>query len=419
MTPAAPESLTLGLTGVSLSLVVSPQATLTFDFSGRPIGLYQNGSYYAFGLDGRAIEKKWRPEDAERRKRYLRLLSTDESRRLRERLVDILHACEERLPELQAGKRLQLWFNGKRGVATARRAGRVLRHLLAFNTVRWRTDAEQFRKLYPALGILPPDQYLALVVQVTEGCFWKRCAFCVFRPETPARVKSRDEILRHIDAVRGYWGRALPRRCSIFLGDANAFDAPPDLLLWTCRTLAEIFPRLAVPQKDGFGGLYAFGEIASLSTWEDADLAEISRSGLRRVYLGLESGSDTLRRWSGKPGTARQALETVRRLKNAGLDVGLIFLLGLGGRENGREHVETSARFLREAPLGRRDIVYFSPLREDFSSEHGPRLKENRWTNLSEEGQWDQMLELRRPLDERPPTERPMCGLYDIREFLY
>ena len=53
--------------------------------------------------------------------------------------------------------------------------------------------------------------------------------------------------------------------------------------------------------------------------------------GLRQLYLGLESGSDEVRRTLSKGGTAQDAVQTVARLHGAGLAVGIIVLLGAGG----------------------------------------------------------------------------------------
>ena len=82
-------------------------------------------------------------------------------------------------------------------------------------------------------AFLPPDQYLALVVQATEGCSYNQCTFCDFYRDRPFRVKSADELRAHIAAVRAFFGPALGLRKSLFLADANALVVPmPRLRAW-------------------------------------------------------------------------------------------------------------------------------------------------------------------------------------------
>lgn len=46
-----------------------------------------------------------------------------------------------------------------------------------FDAAAARADARRFGTIYGQLGMLPPDQYVATVVQATEGCACNSCAF--------------------------------------------------------------------------------------------------------------------------------------------------------------------------------------------------------------------------------------------------
>ena len=59
-----------------------------------------------------------------------------------------------------------------------------------------RDDAARFLAASGPVGILPPDQYLALVVRVTEGCSWNACTFCSLYRDVPFRWKRPDELAR-------------------------------------------------------------------------------------------------------------------------------------------------------------------------------------------------------------------------------
>ena len=92
-------------------------------------------------------------------------------------------------------------------------------------------DAARFRSIYTPVAILPPDQYLAVVVQATEGCSWNRCTFCDFYRQQPFRIKGDGEFRSHVGDVVSFFGTAIGLRRSIFLADANALVIAQDRLL--------------------------------------------------------------------------------------------------------------------------------------------------------------------------------------------
>jgi plasmid stability protein len=259
------ESITWGETAGSESLILSPRATLGFDRTGRPTGLYENGLYTARGLDGRCLEKKWlwdpgRPDA----RRHIRALDDREREALRARLKTLLQSAQN---AALAGTPLRRYDRGREIPADPAQLTQKIEKLTAFLDREWEADPRRFAEVWNPIGILPPDQYLSLVIQVVEGCAWNQCTFCDFYAARPFRVRTREEIDRHTDAAVRYFGDGLEGRCAVFLGDANALQAPPALLIPLAESLAQRFPRLARPQADGVGGLYAFAETARTAAW--------------------------------------------------------------------------------------------------------------------------------------------------------
>ncbi len=398
------ESITWGETAGSTSLILSPRATLGFDRTGRPTGLYENGFYTARGMDGRCLEKKWiwdpgRPDA----RRHIRALDDGEREALRARLAALLASARS---AALAGTPLRRYDRGREVPAEPAQMVQKIDALKAFLNESWEADPRRFAEVWNPIGILPPDQYLSLVIQVVEGCAWNQCTFCDFYAARPFRVRTREEIDRHTDAAVRYFGDGLEGRCAIFLGDANALQAPPALLVPLAEDLARRFPRLARPQPDGVGGLYAFAETARTTAWSPGELRGLAAAGFRRAYLGIETGDDALRRLLRKPGSAADALRAMEKLKSAGIALGLIVLLGAGGRDHAQTHARATADLLSRAPLGPGDFVYFSPLVE---------VADPAFPALSEEEKADQ----RRWIEGRVPSRGERRALYDIREFLY
>jgi radical SAM superfamily enzyme YgiQ (UPF0313 family) len=272
-------------------------------------------------------------------------------------------------------------------------------------------EAEQFQAIYGRVAVLPPDQYNALVLQATEGCSYAGCTFCELYRGVKFRRKSPEEFRQHLRAVVNFHGESLRARRSIFLGEANSLAQPISALREIFRILNEHFELPAsdwLGSKTRFDGVSSFMDAFTNTTRSTNDFAELRQAGLRRVYIGLESGDDRLLKWLKKPATAEAAMGCVRQLKEAGIIVGVIVLLGAGGEEFAEAHVRESARVLNEMPLTRQDYIYFSPLQIYPGSQYNV-------PSLPRERQLEQEQAMRQSLR----GERPYLAHYELETFVY
>src|SRR5690606_24163740 len=137
--------------------------------------------------------------------------------------------------------------------------------------------------------------------------------------------------------------------------------------------------------------------------------------GLRRVYIGMETGHDELLAFLNKPGSAAELITFVTDLKAAGLEVGLIVMVGVGGVEHRERHAEATLKALAQMPLGRGDLVYLSPFIEQPGSAYTLRSREASLTPMSEK-------DIEAELSRLAGSLRALglkAARYDIREFMY
>ena len=78
------------------------------------------------------------------------------------------------------------------------------------------------------------------------------------------------------------------------------------------------------------------------------ELKLLREHGLARAYLGVETGSDALLRKVKKGVDAQQMLEAGTRLREAGIDLWVMILLGLGGRDGSEQHILDTAAMMNE-----------------------------------------------------------------------
>jgi hypothetical protein len=278
----------------------------------------------------------------------------------------------------------------------------VIEKITAYTPKRIKQERERFAAVYQPIPVLPPDHYRAFVLQATEGCSFNTCTFCSLYKGISFRVRSVDEYDRHIREALAFHGEALRQRRTIFLGQANAISIPQHRLVELMNRISEyvilpskderpVKPAWKRGEKLHFTGIGAFIDgFTGLKKSAD-DYRELWELGLERVYLGVESGSEEILDWIKKPAQPDQMLETVTRLKEAGVATDIILLVGVGGKEYEQKHLEASIDFIERSPLTRGDRVYLSEVVEYTDAPYSQRMEHDRIPRLTDEEMKKQM----------------------------
>lgn len=164
---------------------------------------------------------------------------------------------------------------------------------------------------------------------------------------------------------------------------------------------------------------FTLSSMASAVKKSAADFARLAKLGLKRVYIGLESGHDPLLRFLKKPGQALDALQAVRAMKSGGVSVGLIVLLGAGGKQYAQAHVDDTAFLLNRMDLDADDLIYFSELVESEGNEYSRNAYAQNLIPLSAPERMAQGDEIESHLLFNLSNGTPHISRYDIREFVY
>ncbi|MDO9085939.1 MAG: radical SAM protein [Anaerolineaceae bacterium] len=287
-----------------------------------------------------------------------------------------------------------------------------LMHLAKVGVDFYQDDLQDYHSIYKPVGILPPDQYISFVLQLTEGCSFNKCTFCTFYRDRQFRIKQPQEFENHINGVINFIGDGLSLRRTIFLGDANALVVPTNKLI----PLIEVIHRHLDVEK--LGGLFAFLDGFSGERKNAQDYKNLFQLGLKKIYIGLESGNNQLLKFLNKPGTAKEALNAVRLIKSAGISVGIIILLGAGGKQYQAAHITDTVDIINQMGLDADDLVYFSELIES----EGLTYTQNAFnTNLIPLSSAETQLQRKFIEENLIFSERgtPHISTYDIRDFVY
>jgi len=130
--------------------------------------------------------------------------------------------------------------------------------------------------------------------------------------------------------------------------------------------------------------------------------------------------------WLRKPVRAEAVIRCVRNLKEAGIVVGVIVLIGAGGQRFASAHERETARVLNELPLGRDDYIYFSPLLIHPGGPYAVRSSAEDVEPLSRmqmdgarSAMDDQENAIRAALRFSAERGRPYLARYELETFIY
>ncbi|NOZ51265.1 MAG: radical SAM protein [Chloroflexi bacterium] len=388
----------------ALSVAYGPDRVDTFDRSGRLISSFRQGEHLRRGLDGRMLGRR-RPPGGARQHRWLAAAET----------AAVIAQAQTEIAAL-------------RSATTDPDLQTVFARILNFNAA---ADVQSFHRVYKPVSILPPDQYQALVLQATEGCSFNTCTFCALYRDRPFHIKTPAEFSAHIAQVQAFLGAGIALRRSVFLADANALIVPQKRLLPLLDVLSQHFTlmpaSIPAPQQRpwlrahsrGITGLYAFVDGLSAERKSIADYRQLTERGLRRVYIGLESGCETLLTWLRKPSSASTMLDVVGRMKAAGLQVGVIVLTGVGGKRFHDCHCHDTAELLNAMPLDGNDIIYFSPFESDPEAPYDAIARADGIEPPTPERIQAQETAIRAALTLPDPPRGPKRVPYNLRDFIY
>ena len=182
----------------------------------------------------------------------------------------------------------------------------------------------------------PPSEARSLILQATIGCSNNECAFCVAYREKHFRMRPEAELFEEIDCVASEMSEI--RR--VFLADGDALVLSADRLLRILEKLKGKLPNLE--------RVALYGSPQNFLNKSVSDLKRLRKAGLTMIYYGVESGDDEILMRIRKGANAEEIIAGGLKAHEAGIDLSVTVILGLGGPGYSKGHAEATARVLNE-----------------------------------------------------------------------
>ena len=187
---------------------------------------------------------------------------------------------------------------------------------------------------YEGNCIRPPSEAYSILLQVTLGCSHNQCTFCGTYKDKRFRIKDDQIILSDILFASKY----MRRQDRVFLMDGDALIIPQKRLMWILERIKEHLPWVKRV------GTYA--NTKSIHMKSDQELVELRERGLSKIYLGVETGDDEVRKKIHKGTSAQHCLEMGKKVKDAGMELVVMVLLGIAGKERSLVHARATGELL-------------------------------------------------------------------------
>ena len=180
----------------------------------------------------------------------------------------------------------------------------------------------------------PPSEANSLLIQATVGCSHNNCTYCAMYRQLNQkfRIRSKEEIFKIISE------RSSPDFRRSFIADGNALIMPT-------KTLTDVIKQIRASNPN-MERISLYGNVKDILRKKEEDLKILSESGLSMVYIGFESGDDVTLRRIKKGANKEQTIESMIKLKKAGIKVSGMVLLGVGGKDRSIVHAYETADML-------------------------------------------------------------------------
>ena len=204
----------------------------------------------------------------------------------------------------------------------------------------------------------PPSEAHSLIIQVTLGCSHNKCTFCGSFLDKRFKIRSLEDIKKDLEDAR-HMG-PIDR---VFLADGDALFIPQKRLVQVMEAVNEYIPSVRRI------GIYANARNILKKSVEE--LKVLKSLKLKIIYLGVETGDPELLEKICKGSTYDQLVAAARRVKEAGIDLSVTVLLGIGGIEGSEKHARGTARILTDMDpdfVGALSVILVpgTPLHKDY-----------------------------------------------------
>jgi radical SAM superfamily enzyme YgiQ (UPF0313 family) len=176
------------------------------------------------------------------------------------------------------------------------------------------------------------------LIQATVGCPHNKCTFCMVYKKGPRfRVRELYEIKEDIIEASRIYGQQVR---TLFLPAGNTIAMKTHVLCEVLDFAKKVFP--------GMERITVYGSSQYIHKKGPQGLKRLADAGLSRIHVGLESGDDVILKRIKKGTVSQEQIEAGKWIMDAGIELSLYVILGIGGKNRTISHAMETATVLNQ-----------------------------------------------------------------------
>lgn len=187
---------------------------------------------------------------------------------------------------------------------------------------------------YEGIVYRPPSEANSLIIQVTIGCSHNSCTFCSMYKGKQFRIKDVSIVKNELKEFRKMY-KSVKR---IFLADGDAFILKTKDLIEILKEIKKLFPECE--------RISSYATAQDILNKNEEDISRIKHAGLTLLYMGVESGSDSILIDINKKVTAEELVTAGQKAIRLGMRLSVTLVSGIGGVLKSKEHAIESAKVI-------------------------------------------------------------------------
>ncbi len=218
--------------------------------------------------------------------------------------------------------------------------------------------------------IRPPSEAGSIILQVTVGCSHNKCTFCGAYKDIAFSIKSQKTIVEDLEFARQH----CRRQKRLFLADGDVLILSQARLVVLFTLIRKYLPWVL--------HISLYGNAKAIRNKSVAELLELKKLGLNRIYMGLESGCDAVLSSVRKGETAKSMIEAAQKVSECGIFLSVSILLGIAGIRDSMRHAIDTANTLNKMAPRQIGALTFMPL---VNTPLGREVKNGSFTLLTQQ----------------------------------
>ena len=179
----------------------------------------------------------------------------------------------------------------------------------------------------------PPSEAYSFILRVTRGCAHNKCTYCNMYRGVQFQVLTDEEILRQVALAQAHNANGVRR---VFLADGDALVLSTERLLRVLKALRYAFPNLE--------RVSSYAAPKDILRKSPEELRQLQEAGLKLLYYGMETGDSETLAAIKKGVTGEESIEVGQRVIAAGMQLSMMIILGIAGKEGSERHALATAR---------------------------------------------------------------------------